>query len=208
MLLVCSTATANRFRCLTCRYTPSGTREARLRFRKPPRPIQSERAAVVGGEEDTSKQLFQRVFTEEDEILLLNGLFNFLKESGADGNGAINMVGFHERIKESIHTQITKAQLSDKIKRLKKRFHNNPGRVFKKDSQQKQVFKLSNKIWGVKESTVKSTNHLCLCACKFSLFGAVFEDGPALDVGVNGGGESRATILKNLMKYQITERMR
>ncbi|KAK8530685.1 hypothetical protein V6N13_030634 [Hibiscus sabdariffa] len=176
-------------------------------------------AAAAAGEEeeDTEKQPFQRVFTEEDEIVLLEGLFKYLKENSGDDDGhggAINMVGFHAYIKESIHTEITKAQLSDKIKRLKRRFRNNQDRVFKQDSHEKHVFELCSKIWCVKEPAGKhvpdppinplSPPSLC------NLFDAGFEDyhamlrvfGSFMD-GAIGGCESGSILKEKLMRLRV-----
>ncbi|KAL4346264.1 hypothetical protein GQ457_17G007760 [Hibiscus cannabinus] len=107
---------------------------------------------AVGVGEDAKKQLFQRVFSAEDEIVLLEGLFKFRKNAGGD---VINMIGFHDFIKASFQSRFTKPQLSDKIKRLKKRFRRNKGRVFKPDSHDKQIFELSNKLWGVEKPTME-----------------------------------------------------
>ncbi|KAK8483495.1 hypothetical protein V6N13_057443 [Hibiscus sabdariffa] len=106
----------------------------------------------VGVGEDAKKQLFQRVFSAGDEIVLLEGLLKFRKNAGGD---VINMIGFHDFIKGSFQSRFTKPQLSDKIKRLKKRFRRNKGRVFKPDSHDKQIFELSNKLWGVEKSTME-----------------------------------------------------
>ncbi|KAK8516086.1 hypothetical protein V6N13_025615 [Hibiscus sabdariffa] len=167
-------------------------------------------AAEEEEEQDTEKQPFQRVFSEEDEIVLLEGLYEYLKESGGADEGAINMVGFHAYIKGSIHTEITKAQLSDKIKRLKRRFRNNQDRVFKQDSHEKRVFELCSKIWCVKGTAGKHVPDPAAAMNPPSLpnlFDAGFEDyyagfGSHLD-GIIAGCESGSMLKKKLMKLRV-----
>ncbi|XVF79282.1 hypothetical protein PTKIN_Ptkin14bG0209200 [Pterospermum kingtungense] len=101
--------------------------------------------------EDSKKQLFQRLFTEDDEIAVLKGMLDYIEKKGdpfADTNA------FHDFVKKSIHTDVSKVQLMYKIRRLRKKFLNNVGKgkngedkVFSKPHEQK-VFELSKKIWG------------------------------------------------------------
>ncbi|KAK8530668.1 hypothetical protein V6N12_013173 [Hibiscus sabdariffa] len=158
-----------------------------------------------GMEKNAKKQLFQRVFSAEDEIILLEGLFNFRKNAGGDdsASGMINMIGFHEFIKGSFQSSFTKPQLSDKIKRLKKRFRRNKGRVFKSDTHDKQIFELSNKLWGVKKSTMqKSVDHFCLC--KFGFNGDVYARFQDFAPNISGiMAECGPTMKKKLIDLQI-----
>ncbi|XP_038998529.1 probable transcription factor At1g11510 [Hibiscus syriacus] len=102
--------------------------------------------------EDAKKQLFQRLFSEDDEIALLKGMLDYSAKKGADPCADMN--AFYDIVKKSIHTDVTKAQLMDKIRRLKKKFENNAGkgkkgedRTFSKAHEQ-NAFELSKKIWG------------------------------------------------------------
>ncbi|KAL4309248.1 hypothetical protein GQ457_01G003100 [Hibiscus cannabinus] len=102
--------------------------------------------------EDAKKQLFQRLFSEDDEIALLRGMLDYSAKKGADPCADMN--AFYDFVKKSIHTDVTKAQLMDKIRRLKKKFENNAGkgkqggdRTFSKAHEQ-NAFELSKKIWG------------------------------------------------------------
>ncbi|OMO74566.1 hypothetical protein CCACVL1_16599 [Corchorus capsularis] len=108
--------------------------------------------AVEVKKEDAKKQLFQRLFTEEDEIAVLKGMLDYADKKGADP--CVDMNAFHDFVKKYIHTDVTKAQLMDKIRRLKKKYENNAGkgkkgedRTFTKPHEQKS-FELSKKIWG------------------------------------------------------------
>ena len=102
--------------------------------------------------EDAKKQLFQRLFSEDDEIAVLKGMLEYSEKKGADPIADMN--AFYDFVKKSIHTDVTKAQLMDKIRRLRKKFENNAGkgkkgedRTFSKPHEQK-AFKLSKMIWG------------------------------------------------------------
>lgn len=101
---------------------------------------------------DESKKLFQRLWSEDDEIAILNGIIDYSAKKGADP--ALDMNAFHDFLKKSLHVDVTKAQLVDKIRRLKKKYRNNADRgkkgadpTFSKAHEQKG-FELSKKIWG------------------------------------------------------------
>lgn len=107
--------------------------------------------------EDEKKQLFQRLFTEDDEIAVLKGMLDYIVKKGdpfADTNA------FHDFVKKSLHTDVSKSQLMYKIRRLKKRFENagkgkhGEDRVFSNPHGQK-IFELSKKIWGKEGLTGK-----------------------------------------------------
>ncbi|TYI99470.1 hypothetical protein E1A91_A13G019800v1 [Gossypium mustelinum] len=102
--------------------------------------------------EDAKKLLFQRLFSEDDEIALLKGMLDYSAKKGADPCADMNE--FYEFVKKSIHTDVSKVQLMDKIRRLKKKFKNNAGKnnkgedpTFSKPHEQ-NAFELSKQIWG------------------------------------------------------------
>ncbi|XP_022717434.1 GLABROUS1 enhancer-binding protein-like [Durio zibethinus] len=102
--------------------------------------------------EDAKKQLFQRLFSEDDEIAVLKGMLDYLAKKGVDPFANAN--AFHDFVKKSIHTDVSKAQLMYKVRRLRKKFENNAGkgkngkdRIFSKPHEQK-IFELSKTIWG------------------------------------------------------------
>lgn len=114
----------------------------------------TEDEEVGGGKkvaDDQKKQLFQRLWSEEDEIVILKGIQDYVEKKGADPVNDMN--SFHDFIKKSLHIDVTRTQLQDKVRRLKKKFVNNaskekPGkdRTFSKVHEQK-TFDLSKKIW-------------------------------------------------------------
>ncbi|KAL2523974.1 DNA-binding storekeeper protein-related transcriptional regulator [Abeliophyllum distichum] len=102
--------------------------------------------------DDSKKQLFQRLWSEEDEIVVLKGMIDYLAKKKTDHVADLN--AFHDFIRKNLHVDVTRAQLQDKIRRLKKKYENNQGkdkkgkeRTFTKSHDQK-VYELSRKIWG------------------------------------------------------------
>ncbi|XP_050254540.1 probable transcription factor At1g11510 [Quercus robur] len=72
---------------------------------------------------------------------------------------AADAAAFFKFVKKSLHVEVTKAQLVDKMKRLRKKYNNNAGRgkkgkdlTFSKPHEQK-TYELSKKIWGSVEAT-------------------------------------------------------
>ncbi|KAJ6292906.1 hypothetical protein OIU78_024979 [Salix suchowensis] len=110
--------------------------------------------------EDSKKQLFQRLWTEDDEISLLQGMIDFVAENGVDPSKDTN--AFLDFIKQSLHFDVSISQLKDKISRLRKKFKNQvkgkkgENKVFSKPHDQKG-FDLSKYIWG-SEGCIKATN--------------------------------------------------
>ncbi|EXC19617.1 hypothetical protein L484_019363 [Morus notabilis] len=108
---------------------------------------EQEESKKPGG--DDSKKLFQRLGSEEDEIVILKGLIDYAAKRGGDP-AATDMYGFHYFIKKSLHVEVTKAQLSNKVRRLKKKYSNNAARKKYNPTKphEQNVFELSKKIWG------------------------------------------------------------
>ncbi|CAN4122320.1 unnamed protein product [Withania somnifera] len=109
--------------------------------------------------EDVKRQLFQRLWSEDDEIAILKGMIEYRSKKKADP--VADLSAFHEFIKKSLHVDVAKTQLQDKIRRLKKKYENNAGkekkgkeRSFTKPHEQK-AYELSKKIWGKEKSDNK-----------------------------------------------------
>ncbi|KAA8519943.1 hypothetical protein F0562_014147 [Nyssa sinensis] len=112
--------------------------------------IEEDAAKKTG--DDTKKQLFQRLWSEEDEIAVLKGMIEYTAKKGADPVAEMNV--FHDFIKNKLHIDVSKTQLSDKVRRLKKKYENNASkgkkggeRNISKPHEQK-AYELSKKIWG------------------------------------------------------------
>ncbi|ESQ56337.1 hypothetical protein EUTSA_v10026078mg [Eutrema salsugineum] len=87
--------------------------------------VSAKRARKVSEEtekqivEATKKPLFQRLWTEEDEISLLQGMNDYEADKGY--SPYVDMDGFYELALKSISFQASKKQFRDKISFLKKR---------------------------------------------------------------------------------------
>uniref|UniRef100_A0A7N0T6I1 Glabrous enhancer-binding protein-like DBD domain-containing protein n=1 Tax=Kalanchoe fedtschenkoi TaxID=63787 RepID=A0A7N0T6I1_KALFE len=125
------------------------------------KPAADEEVKKVG--EDSKKQLFQRLFSEDDEIAVLKGMLEYSAKKGIDPMDDLN--DFHDFVKGSIHVDVTGAQLIDKIKRLKKKYENNARRsktgvdkTFSKPHEQIS-YDLSKKIWGFENANATSASN-------------------------------------------------
>ncbi|KAK7843566.1 putative transcription factor [Quercus suber] len=120
-------------------------------------PSEDSKKGGGGGDE---KKLFQRLWSDENEIELLKGMLDYTALRGADP--AADAAAFFEFVKKSLHVEVTKAQLVDKMKRLRKKYNNNAGRgkkgkdpTFSKPHEQK-TYELSKKIWGSVEAATET----------------------------------------------------
>ncbi|ESQ47333.1 hypothetical protein EUTSA_v10027791mg [Eutrema salsugineum] len=110
-----------------------------------------------GGEEEPQKIYFQRIWTEEDEITLLQGVIEYNKDYG---NSLVDTNGFFERMKKSFSFEVNKSQFTEKLRGLKKKYIDKGKKTFAKAHDQR-AFGLCNIIWGPDgilppESAVKS----------------------------------------------------
>ncbi|KAE9614461.1 hypothetical protein Lal_00012291 [Lupinus albus] len=99
-----------------------------------------------------SKKLFQRLWSEEDEIAILKGIVEFTSKTGKDPYKYAE--AFYEFVKKSLHVEASSNQLKEKIRRLKRKFENNANRGkngedpnFSKQFD-RETFELSKKVWG------------------------------------------------------------
>ncbi|XP_074379828.1 STOREKEEPER protein-like [Apium graveolens] len=117
------------------------------------RPVESEksgkggkRARVSNGDEKRSG--INRIWSEDDEIVLLQGMIDY--QLANDEDPYSDLEAFYEFLKDSLHVSVSIKQLSDKIRRLKKKYLGNAEKgdvVFAKAHEDKS-FELSKKIWG------------------------------------------------------------
>ncbi|KAK4420519.1 STOREKEEPER protein [Sesamum alatum] len=93
-----------------------------------------------------------RLWSNEDEIALLNGMIDFRNVKGLDSNA--DMGAFYDFVKGKLKVDFSRDQLRTKISRIKKRFlnalkkgENGLDPVFSKPHED-MAFELSKKIWG------------------------------------------------------------
>ncbi|KAI3680593.1 hypothetical protein L6452_35366 [Arctium lappa] len=120
-----------------------------------------------GGEK---KQLFQRLWSENDEIELIQGMISYVEEKGKDPVADVN--DFHEFVKKSLHVDVSTRQVITKVRRLRKKFANNVAKVENNgkvrsfsNPHEKEMYNLSKSLWGsgstnnaVMSSRVKKVN--------------------------------------------------
>ncbi|XP_076959413.1 GLABROUS1 enhancer-binding protein-like [Bidens hawaiensis] len=99
------------------------------------------------------KLLFQRLWSEENEVELIQGMIDYVKAKGKDPAADVN--DFHEFVKQSLHVDVNDRQMLAKARRLKKKFENNVARVETKgkvrsfsNPHEKKMYELSKHLWG------------------------------------------------------------
>ncbi|GFS31882.1 DNA-binding storekeeper protein-related transcriptional regulator [Actinidia rufa] len=112
---------------------------------------QRKKVKVSNGDAEEKKNPIPRLWSEEDEIVVLKGMIDYQSKKGADPNA--DMGAFYEFIKKSLRVDVSRNQLMDKVRRLKKKYRTNVEKgekgedpVFSKPHEHKS-FELSKKIW-------------------------------------------------------------
>ncbi|KAF8392747.1 hypothetical protein HHK36_023096 [Tetracentron sinense] len=103
---------------------------------------------------DESRRLFQRLWTDEDEIGLLQGFLDFSTQRGTQNSSHHHDTGpFYDQIKTRLQLDFNKNQLVEKLRRLKKKYRNvvsriSSGKEFSfKSPHDQAAFEISRKIW-------------------------------------------------------------
>ncbi|KAL1553480.1 putative transcription factor [Salvia divinorum] len=126
----------------------SDAKDAKKLKKAPPEPETAEKKST----------LFQRLWSEDDEIVLLEGLIEYQTKYKVDPVAHLDQ--FHDFIKKSVHVDVTRTQLQDKIRRLKRKYgnikskeKNGKERTFSKCHEQ-MAYDLSKVIWGNEEKGI------------------------------------------------------
>ncbi|GJZ57245.1 probable transcription factor [Tanacetum coccineum] len=103
-----------------------------------------------------SRRLFQKLWTDEDEIELLQGYYDHITTRGmmtSSSHHHHDTTAFYDEIKRKLQLEFNKNQLVEKLRRLKKKYRNVVGKiasgkelVFKSPHDQ-ATFDISSKIW-------------------------------------------------------------
>ncbi|PHU04609.1 hypothetical protein BC332_25431 [Capsicum chinense] len=104
---------------------------------------------------DDSRKLFQRLWTDEDEIELLQGFLEYTTQRGGINSSSHHhdTTAFYDQIKSRLQLDFNKNQLVEKLRRLKKKYRNvmskmGSGKEFVfKSSHDQATFDISCKIW-------------------------------------------------------------
>ncbi|KAJ1283085.1 hypothetical protein BS78_03G101500 [Paspalum vaginatum] len=88
----------------------------------PPPPPQPQGAGAAASAED-SRRLFQRLWTDEEELLILRGFLDFTARRGTTfASHQYDTGPFYEDIRRRLSFDFTKSQLIEKLRRLKKKY--------------------------------------------------------------------------------------
>ncbi|KAK4282869.1 hypothetical protein QN277_014195 [Acacia crassicarpa] len=126
-----------------------------------PDTVDPKRQRIDSGEEkkplDDSRRLFQRLWTDEDEIELLQGFLDYTTQRGSSHHNDTAL--FYDQIKSKLQIDFNKNQLVEKLRRLKKKYRNLLNKIsagkelsFKSPHDQ-ATFEISRKIWSNLGST-------------------------------------------------------
>lgn len=114
---------------------------------------ESRRVVSVTSIED-SRRLFQRLWTDEDEITILQGFLEFTTQRGTTHASHQYDTGpFYEQIKKQLPLEFNKNQLIEKLRRLKKKYRNVVSRMVSgkeftfKSAHEQATFEIARKIW-------------------------------------------------------------
>ncbi|KAL0348139.1 UNVERIFIED_CONTAM: putative transcription factor [Sesamum angustifolium] len=107
---------------------------------------------------DESRKLFQRLWTDEDEIELLQGFLDYTTQRCGPHNSSQqhhhDTTAFYDQIKSKFQLDFNKNQLVEKLRRLKKKYRNvinkfDSGKDYTfKSPHDQATFEISSKIWG------------------------------------------------------------
>lgn len=109
---------------------------------------------------DESRRLFQRLWTDEDEIELLQGFLDYTTQRGIGHHHDTAL--FYDQIKSKLQLDFNKNQLVEKLRRLKKKYRNviskiSSGKDFAfKTPHDQATFEISSKIWS--NTTINNNN--------------------------------------------------
>ncbi|KAL6648086.1 hypothetical protein ACP70R_012310 [Stipagrostis hirtigluma subsp. patula] len=113
----------------------------------------SSAAASAGGGE--RRPLFQRLWTEEDEIVILRAFAEFTAQRGTTfASHQYDTTPFYEEMRSRLQVGFTKSQLVEKIRRLKRKYRNCVDRLrvsgsgfsFRSPHEQ-AIFEIARTIW-------------------------------------------------------------
>ncbi|KAF3324792.1 GBP21 GeBP type transcription factor [Carex littledalei] len=102
-----------------------------------------------------SRRLFQRLWTDEEEIRILRGFLEFTRRRGTTfASHQYDTGPFYEEIRQQLHLDFSKNQLIEKLRRLKKKYRNCAARMRSKgpsfsfrSPHEQAIFDIARHIW-------------------------------------------------------------
>lgn len=111
------------------------------------------RAPNSGGGEE-SRRMFQKLWTDSDEMKVLQGFLEFTSKRGTTHANYQHDTGpFFEEIRPRLQFEFNKNQIAEKLRRLKKKYRNAAARVgtgrglIFKSPHDRATYEISRKIW-------------------------------------------------------------
>ena len=144
--------------------TPPADSSSKLGASSNKRPVETDegektksvkRASVSDGE--TKATCFQRIWSEEDEIALLQGIMDYKETSGLDPSNG-ERKALYDLLKPHISASVTSVQFFQKIRALKKKFKKDKNKGSKPNNH--KLFHLSKLIWVVEEISYAEKDEL------------------------------------------------
>ncbi|CAL9057570.1 unnamed protein product [Musa banksii] len=125
-----------------------------------------ERRSLAVVSFDESRRLFQRLWTDEEEIKILRGFFEFTSKRGTTfASHQYDTGPFYEEIKKQFQIEFTKNQLIEKLRRLKKKYRNcvsrmgSVGKGFAfKSSHERAIYDIARRIWSAGSKRVHESD--------------------------------------------------
>ncbi|XP_042512825.1 STOREKEEPER protein-like [Macadamia integrifolia] len=114
-----------------------------------PEDLRAEATEDLRAEAPKNQQLFKRLFSEEDEIKLLNAFLDINKTAHASPSPANTAALIFDKVGDSFRGQFTNKQLTDKLSKLRRKYAkqiNNEKTL--KTTHDSEIYLLSQKIWG------------------------------------------------------------
>ncbi|XP_020582800.1 STOREKEEPER protein-like [Phalaenopsis equestris] len=112
-----------------------------------------KRKASVVGPGGQEKERFRRIWSYEDELALLQGILEYKEQYHAIPYAHVHAESLLKSVKDSLSISVSANQITDKVRRLKKRYKNTAARrILAKrskfsDAHNAAVFDLSKMIW-------------------------------------------------------------
>ncbi|XP_010941463.2 LOW QUALITY PROTEIN: probable transcription factor At5g28040 [Elaeis guineensis] len=115
-------------------------------------PVDERKPPAVANDE--SRRIFQKLWTDADEITILQGFLEFTSQRGTTHANYQHDTGpFYDQIKGRLQLDFNKNQLVEKLRRLKKKYRNMVSRIAAgkesvfKSPHDKATFEIARKIW-------------------------------------------------------------
>ena len=135
-------------------YHPEELDSSRKRSIKKEAIEDSDSNSEDNGKNKKKKTTTTMVWSKNDNLNLLQSLYKYAENKRADPVAATaDMNSFYNSFKKTFHCRVTRLQLADKVRKLKKKFKDNlekKGKTFSfSNLHEKILYKLSKSIWGL-----------------------------------------------------------